>query len=185
MLPKFICNLLRRSKSLKSSVSKDEHYIPPILDCSNSILLSGPAYGDKTFLGSFLLDVPLSKDWIKDHAKSVFSTFKLEQEARLFLPKWCDSVSNNCDSYVTLIDVYMRHVLVPYTYDFYNNGFLKIYCHQCKSYCKELLDNSSVVEKIGNERKLTEEWLCSNGHILHSKNQELRLLIRKKILSIS
>jgi hypothetical protein len=153
-------------------------YTKPSIECSNLILLSGPAYGDKTFFGSFLLDVSSSKVWMKEHSDSVYSSAKLEQDARVFLPIWCGNVAKEDDSYVTLIDIQMRHVLVPYTYDFYLKNFLRIYCHQCHSYCDKLLDNSSDVVSNGNYRSWIEEWHCSNGHVLHRKSQELRWLIR-------
>ena len=171
-------------KSFLSIFSKKEIpklvYEEPKIKCSNTILLSGPSYGDKTFLGSFFLDVTASKDWMLNHSLSVFSSSKLEQQARLYLPKWCEFVTNKDADYVTLLDIHMRHVLVPYTYDFYLKGWLKCYCHQCSILHNKLLDNSSEVEKFGNNRSWTEEWLCPNGHILHNKNQELRLLIRRK-----
>jgi hypothetical protein len=154
-------------------------YTKPSIECSNLILLSGPAYGDKTFFGSFLLDVPSSKLWMKEHSVSVFSSAKLEQDARVFLPNWCDNVAIEDDSYVTLIDIQMRHVLVPYTYDFYLKDFLRIYCHQCHSYCDKIFDKSSDVVSNGNNRSWIEEWHCSSGHVLHRKSQELRLLIRQ------
>lgn len=170
---KFIKNYLKEEKPLEI------FYVKPSIECSNTILLAGPAYGDKTFFGSFLLDVSLAKFWIKEHADAVFSSSKLEQAARTYLPIWCDNVSSTNDSYVTLIDVQMRHVLVPYTYDFYAKGFLKTYCHQCQSYCDEIVDNSSEAVKDGNLRSWTEEWLCSSGHCLHRKSQQLQLIIRQ------
>jgi hypothetical protein len=173
----FNLNFLKKKDAVDKSPTIQ--YIKPEIKCSNFILLSGPAYGDKTFFGSFLLDVSASKEWMNEHSKAVFSSAKLEQEARIFLPTWCSNVANEDDAYVTLIDIQMRHVLVPYTYDFYLKDFLRIYCHQCHSYCDKILDNSSDVVSDGNNRSWIEEWHCSKGHVIHYKNQELRLLIRK------
>lgn len=168
----FFKSILKDEKSLVSS------YVKPAIDCSNFILLTGPAYGDKTFFGSFLLDVSLSKAWIHEHSNTVFSSAKLEQEARIFLPAWCSNVTKEDDGYVTLIDNQMRHVLVPYTYDFYLMNCLKIYCHQCNSYCDKIIDKSSDAVRNGKNRSWIEEWHCPCGHVLHRKNQELRLLTR-------
>jgi hypothetical protein len=173
----FNFNFLKKNISLKKTSAIQ--YIKPEINCSNLILLSGPAYGDKTFFGSFLLDVSASKAWMKEHSNTVFSSAKLEQDARVFLPNWCSNVTKDDDTYVTLIDIQMRHVLVPYTYDFYLKDCLRIYCYQCHSYCDKILDNSSDVVSIGNNRSWVEEWHCSNGHVLHRKSQELRLLIRQ------
>ena len=101
-----------------------------------------------------------------DHSKSVFSSSKLEQQARLYLPTWIACIPDNA-FYVTLLDIHMRHVLVPYAYDFYLKGWLKCYCHQCSLLHEKFIDNSTEVEKLGNSRSWTEEWLCPNGHILH------------------
>lgn len=165
-------------RNVKNEKLLVDSYVKPTIECSTHILLAGPAYGDKTFFGSFLLDVPMSKLWMNEHSKSVFSSSKLDQEARIFLPLWFSGVTKDNDSYVTLVDIYMRHVLVPYTYDFYLKGFLKIYCHQCRCYYDQILDSSSEVVKNGNNRSWTEEWLCSSGHLLHRKSQELRLIVR-------
>ena len=162
----------------KSDVDKNIHYVRPTLECSNSLLLSGPSYGDKTFFGSFILDLNDAYSWIKDHSKSVYSTNKLEQEARLFLPIWVKNLSSNADGYVTLLDNPMRQVLVPYTYDFYLKGWLKVYCYECSMLHDTLIDKSTDSEKDGNVRRWVEEWQCSKGHIVHRKDEELRLLVR-------
>jgi hypothetical protein len=171
-------NLSLFRKKVKPAICISSEYNAPIITCSNFILLSGPAYGDKTFFGSFLLDVSLSKAWMTEHSNTVFSSSSLEQEARIFLPSWCSNVTKEDDSYVTLIDIHMRHVLVPYTYDFYLKDCLRIYCHQCHAYCDNIVDKSSDVVSFGKSRSWLEEWQCTNGHVIHRKSQELRLLIR-------
>jgi hypothetical protein len=166
-------------KTARDNIPLVNSYVKPVIDCSNLIILSGPVYGDKTFFGSFILDVSLSKSWMLEHAYNVLSSSKLEQEARIFLPTWFGDVSKEDVGYVTLIDIHMRHVLVPYTLDFYLKNFLKIYCHQCHSYCDKIIDKSSDVVSIGKNRSWVEEWHCPSGHLLHRKSQELRLLIRR------
>jgi hypothetical protein len=159
-------------------IEKPQYDIPNV-DCSSLILLSGPAYGDKTFFGSFLVNAVSLREWTFDHSKSVWSTANLEQQARVFLPTWLDGVTNNDDSYVTLIDMPMRQVLVPYTYDFYLKGWLSVYCHQCSKFYDTLVDNDHSHQKVGHTSNWTEEWLCPSGHILHHKEQEVRWIVRK------
>jgi hypothetical protein len=154
-------------------------YEKPKIDCSSLILLSGPAYGDKTFFGSFLLNAVSVRKWALDHSKSVWSTANLEQQARVFLPVWLDKVSNESNDYITLIDMPMRQVLVPYAYDFYLKGWLFIYCHQCSEFYETLVDNEHNHNKAGHTSNWTEEWLCPSGHILHHKEQEIRLIVKK------
>ena len=154
-------------------------YEKPKIGCSSLILLSGPAYGDKTFFGSFLLNAVSVREWALDHSKSVWSTAHLEQQARVHLPKWLEGVTYNADGYVTLIDMPMRQVLVPYTYDFYLKGWLSVYCHQCSKFYDTLVDNDHSHQKVGHTSNWTDEWLCPIGHILHHKEQEVRWIVRK------
>jgi len=154
-------------------------YEKPINDCSSLILLSGPAYGDKTFFGSFLLNAVSLKEWALDHSKSVWSSAKLEQQARVFLPVWLDSASYESNDYITYIDMPMRQVLVPYTYDFYLKGWLSVYCHQCSQFYDTLIERDPNHQKVGNTSNWTDEWLCPSGHILHHKEEEVRWISRK------
>ena len=170
-------NILRRWFSKKNSV-EDIVYRLPEIRCSSSILLSGPAYGDKTFFGSFLLNAVGVRDWVSDHSKNVWSSSNLEQQARQYLPVWLDGVSLEDDGYVTMLDMPMRHVLVPYTYDFYLKGWVAFYCHQCSMLYDTLIDNDHNHQKVGRTSQWTEEWLCPAGHILHHTEQELRLIVK-------
>jgi hypothetical protein len=154
-------------------------YDQPKIDCSNLILLAGPAYGDKAYLASFLLSAVSLKEWAIDHSKSVWSTANLEQQARGYLPIWLDDTNNTNDGYVTMIDMPMRQVLVPYTYDFYLKGWLSIYCHQCKRFYDTLIDNAHSHQKVGNTSNWTEEWLCPSSHVIHFKEEEIRWIVRK------
>ena len=163
----------------KAKPVKKPQYEKPTIDCSNLILLSGPAYGDKTFFGSFLLNAVSVREWSLDHSKSVWSTANLEQQARVFLPIWLEGATYDSDSYITLIDMPMRQVLVPYTYDFYLKGWLSVYCHQCSKFYDTLVDNDHSHQKVGHTSNWTEEWLCPSGHILHHKEQEVRWIVRK------
>jgi hypothetical protein len=154
-------------------------YDKPKDECSSLILLSGPSYGDKTFFASFFLDVVACKEWSLDHSKSIWCSDKAEQEARVFIPEWFSTVTRNDDSYITLIDPKMRSVLVPYSLDFYQKGWLNYYCHGCHEFHDSMIDNTSEVVKDGSNRSWVEEWQCLNGHIIHHKEQELRWIVRK------
>lgn len=169
-------NFLKRLFKKEVAVEKPA-YVQPSLACSSLILLSGPAYGDKTFFGSFLLNSVALREWASDHSKSVWSSSYLEQQARLYLPIWLENVSYEQDGYVTLLDMPMRHVLVPYAYDFYLKDWLSVYCHQCSMLYNTLIDNDHNHQKVGRTSKWTEEWRCPAGHILHHKEQELRWIV--------
>lgn len=175
----FFAKLFGRKKTIERPAYKQ-----PELTCSSLILLSGPTYGDKTFFGSFLLDAVAVRAWVLDHSKSVWSSASLEQQAREFLPVWLEQATYEENDYVTLIDMPMRQVLVPYIYDFYSKGWLSIYCHECKEMHDSLVDNQHGVERIGRTSKWTEEWLCPAGHIVHHKDEEIRLIVRNSSKSV-
>ncbi len=172
----FFTKLIKRAKPLEKP-----QYEKPKIDCSSLILLSGPAYGDKTFFGSFLLNAVSVREWTLDHSKTVWSSANLEQQARVYLPLWLEEVTYNADGYVTLIDMPMRQVLVPYTYDFYLKGWLSVYCYQCAEFYDTLVESDHNHKKIGNTSNWTEEWLCPSGHILHHKEEEVRWIVRKAL----
>lgn len=183
MITGFFQSFFNIFKKKEKPVKFEKIYTAPPIECSNIILLSGPTYNDKTFFGSFLLNSIAVREWVSDHSNSVWSSSKLEQQARLFLPTWLENVSYENDGYVTLLDMPMRHVLVPYTYDFYLKGWLSVYCHQCSKLYDTLIDNNHNHQKVGRTSLWTEEWLCPVGHILHHKQQELRLIVKKKQIS--
>jgi hypothetical protein len=164
----------------KFTTTKEPQYLIPQYECSSKILLCGPTYGDITYFGSFLLDSLAIKEWTLDHSKNVFSTNKLEQQARQFLPIWLDSVKSDSASFITLLDHPMRNVLVPYAFDFYTRGWLKVYCHQCCDEYDSIVDNEHDLLKFGNKSSWTDEWLCPKGHILHHKDQEVRWISSRK-----
>jgi hypothetical protein len=178
LLGNFVMNFLTKWFGKSKSVVI-EQYQQPAISCSSLILLSGPAYGDKTFFGSFLLNAFAVKSWAFDHSNSVWSSAKIEQQARVYIPKWLESASYHDDGYVTLIDLPMRQVLVPYTFDFYDKGWLSIYCHQCGELHDSLIDNMHNNQRNGSTSTWTDEWHCPNGHILHHKEQEVRWITRK------
>jgi len=175
----FFTKWFRKSISVETPQYEKPEYEKPKIDCSISILLAGPAYGDKTFFGSFLLNAVSVREWALDHSTSVWSTAHLEQQARVFLPTWLNGITSDSNRYVTLIDLPMRQVLVPYTYDFYLKGWLSVYCHQCAVSYDSLIDNQHNQQKAGHTSNWTDEWLCPKSHILHHKDQEIRLIVRK------
>lgn len=156
--------------------AEQQCYKKPNFDCSSLILLSGPAYNDKTFSGSFLVNSIALREWTLAHSQKVWSSDRLKQEARLYLPVWLERVSPESNSYVTLLDLTMRDVLVPYTLDFYRKGWCVIYCHDCHRMHDSMNKNTHNHWKIGNTSSWVEEWLCPLGHIIHYKQSEVRWL---------
>jgi len=151
----------------------------PSHQCGSSILLCGPTYGDIKYYGSFLVDARKLSSWTFEHSKAVWSSNKDEQKARELLPLWLSIGNNERESHVSLLDLPMRHVLVPYLYDFYLKGWVTIYCHECHLHYNELIDNKYDHEQRGDTNKWVEEWLCPNGHVIHHEHAELRWITKK------
>ena len=72
-----ITNWFFKAKTKPIHTEKPQ-YEKPKIDCSSLILLSGPAYGDKTFFGSFVLSAVSVREWALDHSKNVISSAYLE-----------------------------------------------------------------------------------------------------------
>lgn len=158
-----------------SSVSSKSTYQFPKHNCASRILLCGPSYGDITYFASFILDSQKIIAWAFEHGNSVWSSDKNEQTARKFLPIWLSLANDSRDDYFTILDGPMRQVLMPYIYDFYLNGWLSYYCHQCSSHHNKIIENDHDHQSHdGLSKKWIEEWLCPNEHIIHHKNEELR-----------
>ena len=161
----------------KSPVSTG--YVPAMLPCSSTIALCGPCYGDITYTATFLLDTKFLLDWVNPHSKSVWSSKRVEQQAREHLPVWLAPTRKKIKRYIALLDGPTRGVLMPYIYDFYLKGLLRYYCHLCKSEHCELVENNHGSEKSGDVSRWVEEWQCPAGHVVHSKHEELRWITRK------
>jgi hypothetical protein len=154
-------------------------YKYPSYQCGSSILICGPTYGDKKYFGSFTVDASKLASWTFEHSKAVWSSNKDEQKARELLPLWLSIGNLEREFYVSLLDLPMRHVLVPYLYDFYLKGWVTIYCHECHLHHHELIDNKHDHEQRGDTNKWIQEWLCPNGHVIHHEHAELRWITTK------
>ncbi len=173
-LVEFAQSFLRKKESPVSS-----GYVTDMLPCSSTIALCGPCYGDVTYAGTFLLDTKLLLEWANPHSKSVWSSQRIEQQAREHLPVWLAPSRKKITTYIALIDSPTRGVLMPYIYDFYLKGLLGYYCHQCKSEHRELIENDHGSVRTDNISRWVEEWLCPAGHVVHSKQEEIRWITRK------
>lgn len=178
-----ISKWIRRSSS-KTLLASSENFCKsaykyPSHQCGAAVLICGPTYGDKKYFGSFTVDAKKLASWAFEHSKAVRSSNKDEQNARELLPLWLSIGNLDRESYVSLLDLPMRHVLVPYLYDFYLHGWVTTYCHQCHADHRELVENNHDHQKRGNTSKWVVEWRCPNGHIVHQEQSELRWITRK------
>ena len=153
-------------------------YQPPILRCSSNIVICGPVYGDKKYSGTFIIATDKLITWAFEHSKDVWSSNKGEQKAREFLPIWLSIENRERDLYFSLLDSSMRHVLMPYLYDFFLKGWVTVYCYQCHQNHNMFIENNFDHQIHGQTSKWVEEWLCPNGHILHHEHSELRWITR-------
>lgn len=170
---KWFCNFFAKEKQTTAA------YQAPEIICSKTLVLCGPCYADITYTATFLLDTQHLKDWALDHSKNIWSSNKTEQQAREALPNWLLSSPKRKSTYVAKLDYPMRQVLMPYIYDFYLKGWLQYYCHECKTHHHALTENDHDKSSNGDTTSWVEEWLCPNGHIIHSKQESIRWITRR------
>jgi len=149
------------------------NYLPPTYQCTSSVLLCGSAYGDVSYQGAYLLDTQAALNWVKKHSKSVWSLRQEQQQAREYIPIWFGNPVQD-DNHIALLDAQMRGVLMPYLVDFYKNGWLTIYCPQCRKNYPSVTRTQIDADRNGPYSTWTENWQCQAGHIVHSKENEIR-----------
>jgi len=149
------------------------NYLPPSHQCTRHILLCGSAYGDVSYHGAYLLDTQAALNWVLKHSTSVWSLRQEQQQAREYIPIWfANPVAD--DGHIALLDTQMRSVLMPYLVDFYVNGWLSIYCPQCRKNYESVTRTQFDADRNGPYSTWTEEWRCLAGHTIHRKNNEIR-----------
>jgi hypothetical protein len=167
----------RKNGAKKSQVIKKLRepicYEPPSYQCTQSVLLCGSAYGEISYKGAYLLDTQAALDWVKKHSVTVWSSKQEHQQAREYIPIWFANPVPG-DGHVALLDPSMRDVLMPYLVDFYNNGWLSIYCPQCRKNYETLTRTQFDADRDGPYSTWTEEWQCQAGHIVHRRKNEIR-----------
>ena len=63
---------------------------------------------------------------------------------------------------------------MPYILDFYTQGWLSIYCPQCRKNYESVTRTQFDADRDGRYSTWTEDWRCAAGHIVHSKKNEIR-----------
>ena len=167
-------NVMRASAKveLTKATHQPEHYVPPIHQCTRSVLLCGAAYGDVSYRGAYLLDTKAAKELVTKHSTSVWSVQKKQQQAREYIPLWFANPVLD-DDHVALLDTEMRGVLMPYLLDFYNKGWISIYCPKCDKSYTVVTQSKYDAERNGRHSTWTEAWHCAAGHIVHTSKNEL------------
>ena len=165
----------KTSTKVESSVNVSEsiNYIQPSYQCTRSVLLCGSAYGDVSYRGAYLLDTQAAIEWVTKHSTSVWSLKQKHQQAREYIPVWFANPVLD-DDHIALLDTEMRGVLMPYLVDFYTQGWLSIYCPQCRKNYESVTRTQFDADRNGRYSTWTEDWRCAAGHIVHSKKNEIR-----------
>ena len=159
-------------EGLGKQFRKQINYVPPSYQCTRSVLLCGSAYGDVSYRGAYLLDTQAAIEWVTKHSTSVWSLQQEQQQAREYIPVWFSNPVKD-DDHVALLDTEMRGVLMPYLLDFYNKGWISIYCPECSKIYTVVTRSKYDAERNGRHSTWTEEWHCAAGHIVHTSKNEL------------
>ena len=124
------------------------------------MLVRGPAYADKTFCGSLIVDASQLERWAADHAEACWSTDEANQQARVFLPGWLREADLDDES-VTLLGKEMRGVVEQYAQNFVAFSHTRTYCPECNALHSEVV--IAQQNDIGT-RTMVKDWSCPAGH---------------------
>jgi hypothetical protein len=152
---------------------EEEQYIPPTTQCTEWILVKGPAYGIEGMIGTVLINVKAIHPWAKNHHERTWSSVLVNRQALEHLIDWATNISED-RSVVTLIDKHQREVLVPHCSKFMKNpeDFL-MWCPECGSYHSEYKDSTEQLSKQGSKSSWIERWHCPSNHLIYEKNHQI------------
>jgi len=94
---------------------EEEQFIPPTNQCSEWILVKGPAYGIEGMIGTVLVKAKAIQPWAKNHHERTWSSVLADRQALEYLIDWTAKISDD-RSAVTLIDKHQREVLPDQLY---------------------------------------------------------------------
>ena len=148
-------------------------YDPPNFRCSRWILLCGPAYQDGGHFGSFILDASQIYEKVKRIDENMSTSDEAEEQAKNFFPEWVKN-ANLEDETVTLLDEHQRGYLKSWLLDFIAMESCGIWCPTCKSSSRTMVEKDREQTSEGESVEWSEHWVCSEGHLLHFEEKQVR-----------
>jgi len=127
-------------------------YTPPDYQCSDWILLLGPAYQDKGMTGSLLVTAKAVNEWASGHVLKSWNSNSQKQQALEYLVSWT-AEENIVLGYVTILDTTQREVLQVYSGNLIKIHPCQIWCPECKKIYPQIIDATEYLGKKGSESK--------------------------------
>ncbi len=137
-------------------------------------ILHGPAYGEKKFKATLLIDLSKMRDWALNHAENTWTNQTLEQSAKEYFPKWLEEIDLETQA-ITILDWSQYGFLKDYYLDFVNKDWHQIYCPECKKIYKKIEMKDSNSKKEGSNISWSIDWRCINGHNLYAHTHSIRI----------
>lgn len=171
-------NILRRKPVPVFDIEKAiGNYLIQLPRCSSSIVVVSPRYGEQHYRCEVVLDVALIIDWAEHHASAVWSSNRDEQAARLAIPFWLRGFDDS-NARPSDIPKAFSDVLRPYVLDFVREDIAAITCLDCGCLVNDIVMTRKNERRAHTGSWWTDEWHCSNGHLLYREDHELHLHIR-------
>lgn len=151
-----------------------DEYISVLPQCSESVAIASPRYGDKHFTCEVIIPSDDLFVWAENHSQSVHSDCLKTQLARQALPAWLRN-SNISDQRLSYLPGSMSNVVRDYVPQFVTGGNSSIFCHECNSLISNItMDNNNGSLKPG-WNQWTDRWSCDQGHQLYHEYHETHI----------
>lgn len=152
-------------------------YLLELPRCPAKVIIAGPCYKDPHYLGEVIVDAAGLLPWTEHHASAV-SGFGKTEAARQALPIWLRGADGNDPGPAALPPLFVE-VLRPYALDFINKEIAEVICPECHTIVTEIERLKFDEGRIVDWSWWTEEWRCSQGHLLYRAEQEIHFFIRR------
>ena len=145
--------------------------------CTARVVITGPSYGDKHFMGDVVADSRRLFSWARRHG--VIYSIDEKQAAREVLPAWLKGAdrSNITPSHVTAP---FRAILRDYAEDFVKKKIAKVFCNECRAFISDVTVDRINPRNDGVFDWHTVMWHCPAGHLLHREDLGYRVFHRRE-----
>ena len=144
--------------------------------CTARVVITGPSYGDKHFMGDVVADSRRLFSWARRHG--VIYSIDEKQAAREVLPAWLKGAdrSNITPSHVTAP---FREILRDYAEDFVKKKIAKVFCNECRAFIRDVTVDRVNQRNDGVFDWHTVMWHCPAGHVLRREDLGYRIIRRR------
>ena len=145
--------------------------------CTARVVITGPSYGDKHFMGDVVADSRRLLPWAWRHG--VIYSDDQKQAARQVLPAWLKGAdrSNITPSHVTAP---FRAILRDYAETFVKKRIAKVFCNECRAFISDVTVDRINPRNDGVFDWHTVMWHCPAGHLLHREDLGYRVFHRRE-----